>query len=64
MSSLPTNWRKSIRSNEKADCVEVANDSETALVRDTKDRAAGYLTLSPTAFVAFAASITKGHPAP
>lgn len=38
---LPRNWRKSSYSGQNGDCVEVAGDGGTILVRDTKDRRSG-----------------------
>jgi hypothetical protein len=39
-------WRKSRYSNTDGDCVEGCALDERALVRDTKDRARGYLAVS------------------
>ncbi|GAA1946057.1 DUF397 domain-containing protein [Amycolatopsis minnesotensis] len=50
-------WRKSSYSGmgggDNNECVEVAVSTETVGVRDTKDRAAGHLTVSPAAWAAF-----------
>ncbi|GAA1945520.1 DUF397 domain-containing protein [Amycolatopsis minnesotensis] len=45
-------WFKSSWSKETQDCVEVRL-TPTVGVRDTKDRAAGHLTVSATAWAAF-----------
>lgn len=44
------NWRKSSRSANTADCVEVALDSTMARVRDTKARETGHLEVSQQAW--------------
>lgn len=46
----PDNWRKSSRSTNTADCVEVALDSRAARVRDTKAREQGHLEVSAAAW--------------
>ncbi|MCR6487249.1 DUF397 domain-containing protein [Amycolatopsis sp. OK19-0408] len=43
-------WRKSSYSTNGGECVEVAVDRPEVLVRDTKDRAGGTLTASPSAW--------------
>lgn len=50
---LPDNWRKSARSDNDTGCVEVANNSELTLVRDTKDRRGGHLAVPAAAWQAF-----------
>lgn len=42
-----TGWRKSSRSANQTNCVEVGQTGRGAAVRDTKDRAAGYFTATP-----------------
>ncbi|MET7989597.1 DUF397 domain-containing protein [Amycolatopsis sp. NPDC005232] len=42
-------WRKSSYSSNGGDCVEVAADREV-LVRDTKDREAGHITVTAAAW--------------
>ncbi|MEC3974720.1 DUF397 domain-containing protein [Amycolatopsis sp. H20-H5] len=52
-------WRKSSRSSGGSNnCVEVALATKTVGVRDTKDRAAGHLAVSPGAWGAFLAKVS------
>lgn len=41
-------WRTSSYSSNGGDCVEVGHRSANVLVRDTKDRPGGALTIAPT----------------
>ncbi|WP_084628465.1 DUF397 domain-containing protein [Amycolatopsis nigrescens] len=50
---LRTNWRKSTYSGDKENCVEVAIGSDAVGVRDTKNRQAGHLAITPGAWRAF-----------
>ena len=56
----PTRWRTSTRSNGAQNCVEVGRVGYGAAVRDTKDRAAGYLTASGGAWRSFLAAVKSG----
>ncbi|WP_019871344.1 DUF397 domain-containing protein [Salinispora oceanensis] len=47
-------WRKSTRSNNGGDCVEVADNlSDIVGLRDSKDPSGPILTFSPTAWATF-----------
>jgi hypothetical protein len=49
-------WRKATLSNGSGNCVEVALGPVIG-VRDTKDRSAGYLALTPGSWQAFLAEV-------
>nr|WP_026152052.1 DUF397 domain-containing protein [Actinopolyspora halophila] len=53
MSQVPGNWRKSSRSSNQTDCVEVGRIGDGAAVRDTKDRGLGYFTADRQQWQAF-----------
>lgn len=57
MNNTPWSWRKSSRSTTNGDCVEVARPDDIVGVRDSKNRAGAYLTVTPAAFGAFLASV-------
>lgn len=47
-------WRKSTRSGQEGNCVEVADNLHGVVaVRDTKDRDGGTLTFDPAAWASF-----------
>lgn len=46
-------WRKSQASSANNACVEVALTPDAVGIRDTKDRAAGHLALTPGSWSAF-----------
>lgn len=52
-------WRKSSFSHEASDCVEVALATEVVGVRDTKDRVAGHITVTPGAWSAFTSKVAE-----
>lgn len=56
-----TNWRKSSRSVDQGNCVEVAVTPESVGVRDAKDRAAGHFTVARQDWQTFVAQIKSGR---
>ncbi|WP_433873562.1 DUF397 domain-containing protein [Saccharopolyspora sp. CA-218241] len=54
---MPTGWRKASYSGQNAGCVEVGRVGGGAAVRDTKDRAAGYLTATRDQWARFIEAI-------
>ena len=61
MNATPLNWRKSSRSHQVSNCVEVGRLSSGAAVRDTKDRAAGHLAIHADRWAGFLAAIKDGR---
>ncbi|MEV0703931.1 DUF397 domain-containing protein [Saccharopolyspora sp. NPDC050389] len=57
---LLTGWRKSSRSNERRDCVEVGFAPGLVGVRDTKDRDGGTLAFTRAAWRNFSAKLRSG----
>ncbi|WP_026184252.1 DUF397 domain-containing protein [Salinispora vitiensis] len=56
-------WRKSTRSNNGGDCVEVADNlSGVVGLRDSKDPAGPALRFAPDAWAAFVAGVKNGSP--
>lgn len=56
------NWRKSTRSGNQGNCVEVADNlADVVAVRDSKDPHGPALTFEPTAFAAFVAGAKAGE---
>ena len=60
MQGAPIVWRTSTASN-GTHCVEVAFVNQAVLVRDSKNRAHGALSLSPSAWQDFIAAVRQGQ---
>ncbi|MGC9670360.1 DUF397 domain-containing protein [Planosporangium sp. 12N6] len=55
-------WRKSSRSNNGGNCVEVADNlAGVVAVRDSKDPAGPVLTFTPAGWAAFVAGVKHGE---
>ena len=52
-------WRTSSYSGTNGACVEVADSGAQVLLRDTKDREGGYLTVPAAAWTAFLSSAAR-----
>jgi hypothetical protein len=50
-------WRKSTRSTDKSNCVEVAVTTGAVVVRDSKNPAGGTLAVPPHAWTAFTTAL-------
>jgi hypothetical protein len=58
---LDHNWRKSTRSGDNGQCVEVRNTSGTVQVRDSKDKTGPVLTVTPDEWSAFIGGVRDGE---
>lgn len=61
MALEPTAWRKSSRSSDRTDCVEVGRVADGAAVRDTKNRKAGYFTTTVAQWQSFLDGLKAGR---
>ena len=54
-------WRKSSRSSDQPNCVEVAVTADAIAVRDSKNLAGGVLAVPPHAWTAFTTALRDGE---
>jgi hypothetical protein len=54
-----TDWRTSSYTGSQGNCVEVGKATDAIIVRDTKNREAGALRLSPAAWREFVAALNR-----
>ncbi len=57
------NWRKARASAASGDCIEVADRDGAVLIRDTRRREAGHLTVDAAQWRRFVAGVKAGHEA-
>ncbi|RKS79818.1 uncharacterized protein DUF397 [Actinomadura pelletieri DSM 43383] len=55
-----TTWRRSIRSEDHGNCVELAALPDTIAIRDSKAPDTGHLNLTPDAFAALLTQVKHG----
>ncbi|ASU79676.1 DUF397 domain-containing protein [Actinopolyspora erythraea] len=55
--TTPHTWRKSSRSTNTDNCVEVGRLADGAAVRDTKDRTGGHITTTRAQWAAFITAV-------
>ncbi len=53
-------WKKSTRSNNAGNCVEVALTSSVVGTRDTKNRDGGHLAVRPASWATFIDAVKNG----
>ncbi|NEA28136.1 DUF397 domain-containing protein [Actinomadura bangladeshensis] len=56
-----TRWRKSTRSGQNGECVEITHIVGAVAIRDSKGPIAGHLTVSRQAWAAFVNHARSGH---
>ncbi|MCI2420971.1 DUF397 domain-containing protein [Saccharopolyspora sp. K220] len=54
-------WRKSTYSQPNGNCVEVGNVHSGAAIRDTKNRASGFITADPAQWQSFLTAVKNGR---
>ncbi|MGW1679322.1 DUF397 domain-containing protein [Saccharopolyspora sp. NPDC002376] len=60
-SDLAVQWRKSSRSAQGSECVEVGGTAEFTAVRDSKAPAGPALLVTPSVFGSFVSSVKSGR---
>ncbi|WP_019852793.1 DUF397 domain-containing protein [Actinopolyspora mortivallis] len=61
MTVHPKGWRKSSRSGQRTNCVEVGRVGDGAAIRDTKNRSAGYFTTTRGQWTAFLEAVKNNR---
>ncbi len=56
-----TRWRKSSRSTDTSNCVEVARTGPSVAVRDSKHPTGGALVVTPRAWTTFTTALRDGE---
>lgn len=57
-------WRKSLASEAADNCVEIATDEQSVLVRDSRDRSGAILVVAPDNWREFLTRIRNGEISP
>ena len=60
MTTVPLRWRKSTYSSTQSACVEMAEDSDGVLLRNSIHPDAGTLSVQPDAMAAWVATVAAG----